>query len=85
MTYDADRQRVVLFGGFQPETDRLLSDHWEYDGAWVERPLATAPSERDGHAMAYDLERGRIVLFGGLARMGMPTSYSQDTWEYFRP
>jgi hypothetical protein len=85
MTYDADRKRVILFGGFDAEADHLLGDHWEYDGEWVEMTPLSLPPPRDGHAMAYDPERRRIVLFGGLAWNGLLSSRVQDTWEYYRP
>ena len=35
LAYDAARRRVVLFGGYFPETDRTSAETWELDGrAW---------------------------------------------------
>jgi hypothetical protein len=77
MTYDSDRQVIVMFGGrdgFAP-----LADTWEYDGnSWYSVTTSNAPVPRIWHAMAYDSARHRTVLFGGLA---YGTSFG-DTWEY---
>jgi hypothetical protein len=74
MTYDAARQRVVLFGGDSGSS--LLSDTWEWDGTnWTRRTPAVSPYARDGHAMAYDAARQRVVLFGS-------TGPLTDVWEW---
>ena len=60
MAYDAARQRVVLFGGYN--LSGFLSETWEWDGTtWTQRTPATSPS--GGGAMAYDAARQRVVLF----------------------
>ena len=77
MAYDAERSRIVLFGGYGPSG--YLADTWEFDGTtWIERTPAAQPSPRRGHAMAYDSARGRTVLFGGLGT----STYLADTWEW---
>ncbi|MBK9383718.1 MAG: hypothetical protein IPN34_02675 [Planctomycetes bacterium] len=77
MAYDAQRCRVVLFGG-GPGT---LTDTWEWDGVnWMLRVNAPLPSARAALSMAYDTERQRIVLFGGL-QTGT-SSQRDDTWEW---
>ena len=79
MTYDAARQRVVLFGGYTHLVPFDLSDTWEWDGKnWTQAKPTTSPSARYSHAMAYD-SRGRTVLFGGYLHS---TGYLGDTWEY---
>ncbi len=76
MTYDSDRGRVVLFGGWDDYD--FLSDTWEYDGVqWSEKSPALSPSVRANHTLAYDSDRGRVVLFGGY-NYGL----YNDTWEY---
>jgi cysteine-rich repeat protein len=63
MAYDATRDRVVLFGGYD---GTYRNDTWEWDGStWTLLSSQTSPPPRTGHAMAYDATRGRIVLFGG--------------------
>ncbi len=74
MSYDSDRQVIVLFGGRDAVVNRL-GDTWEYDGkAWKEiRPLVF-PSAREDHVMVYDSVRKVTVLFGGLMQ--------RDTWTW---
>jgi hypothetical protein len=79
MTYDAARQRVVLFGGTSSRTN-YLGDTWEWDGTtWTQRAPAASPSAREVYAMAFDAVRQRAVMFGGaVARL----AYVSDTWEW---
>ena len=75
MTYDAQRHRIVLFGGMHAVAGSppvLLGDTWEWDGtSWTQATPATAPSARDGQLMVYDDAQQRVVLYGG---------FSAETW-----
>ena len=79
MAYDAESDRVVLFGGSRPE----LSDQtWVYDfntNTWREMNPATSPSPRVSvpGAMVYDAESDRVVLFGDLVGV-----LDDETWTY---
>ncbi len=66
MAYDANRSRVVLFGGLDA-TDQRLGDTWEWDGmSWVAVcPGPCGVTARSFTAMAYDEARGGVVMFGG--------------------
>jgi hypothetical protein len=76
MTYDSQRGRVVLFGGYG--NTGALADTWEWDGTrWLTRTPATHPSARSGHAIVYDSVRRRVVLFGGAS-----DGIVADTWEW---
>jgi hypothetical protein len=78
MTYDAARDRVVLFGGFQGGVPSNLADTWEWDGStWTQVTTTTAPSARNGHAMAFDPPSGKVVLFGGF-----DSGRRNDTWTW---
>jgi hypothetical protein len=78
MAYDSQRQRCVLFGGYDQINSTRLSDTWEWDGAdWTRVATPTSPPGRDAHGMAYDAGRARTVIFGGFGG-GM----RNDTWEY---
>jgi hypothetical protein len=75
MTYDALRDRHVLFGGTR--NGPTLSDVWEFDGVdWAQR-AASGPSNRTGPTFAYVLGLGKTFLYGGF---GGPQQ--SDTWEY---
>jgi cysteine-rich repeat protein len=77
MVYDAARQRVIRFGGFDG-LNRYYDETWEWNGeAWARLPTSPTPPGRAGQAMAYDGRRGRTVLFGGGANGPLG-----DTWEW---
>ncbi len=88
MIYDSIRQRVLLFGGFQPQTSngcgvapaKFYDDLWAWNGStWTQ--LATTgpkPAARMGMGFSYDAVRDRAVLFGG---EGLGLTYN-DTWEF---
>ena len=78
MTYDASRNVVVMFAGWDINSV-YQNDLWEYDaGAWVPRNPTSPPQGRAFHAMAYDSQRGVHVLFGGYNG----SNDMADTWEY---
>ena len=82
LVYDSVHQRLVMFGGYDLDGNRL-NDIWEYDGAakvWSEvTPLTGAqPAPRSGEAMAFDPVRNVVVLFGG-ANNAIPPVYVSDT------
>ncbi len=69
MTYDANRQRLVLYGG---------GETWEWNGSrWTALP-AGGPGPRTGHAISYDPAAGRVVLSGGFNAAGQARG---DVWE----
>jgi hypothetical protein len=67
MTYDRQRERIVLVGGYDMNTGAFLDDIWEWDGvSWAQRTTvmrSIVPTENP--AMAYDHRTQRVVLFGG--------------------
>jgi hypothetical protein len=84
VAYDADRQRLVLFGGISDWIGSSFyyeHDTWEWDGTdWTEKKPVTSPPARAGHMMAYDEKRGVVVLFGGEDKAG--TYFFNDTWTW---
>jgi N-acetylneuraminic acid mutarotase/fibronectin type 3 domain-containing protein len=80
MAYDAESDRVVLFGGFHPFSAEF-ADTWAYDAntnTWSSMGPAAPPVARLGHAMAYDSQSDRVLLFGGRNA----TRVSNETWAY---
>jgi hypothetical protein len=83
MAYDAERGRVVLFGGADEQA--VCGDLWEWDGSdW--RPVSgDGPAPRTFPALAYDRERKRLVLFGGnrvlFGTGDRDDTLLGDTWE----
>lgn len=76
MAYDAQRGKVVMFGG--TNFSGQFGDTWEWDGLSWTLVASNGPSGRYGHAMVYDSARGKIVLFGGYGN----SVISNETWEW---
>ncbi len=77
MAYDADRGRVVLFGGFGPGF-QSLNDTWEWDGSSWTLAATSGPSPRGSGVMVYDSARKETLLFGGSTGSGP----AGDTWAW---
>lgn len=78
LSFDAQRQQAILFGG-NVDGNAPSSDTFVFDGNdWVELSPSRRPSPRDRPAMTYDPVRKNIVLFGGVGSGG----YLGDTWTW---
>lgn len=88
MAFDADRNRVVLFGGIGPATsgaaDTDQRSLWAWSGtAWtLVSDGANGPSARNHQAMAYDVARARLVIMGGRQGDSPVSPALNDTWEW---
>lgn len=81
MCFDIGLQRVVMFGGIDPQTGGT-DNTWTYDGVdWTMLAVAgPRPSARTGCQMVYDPARSVCILHGGMDPMtGSPFT---DTWEF---
>ncbi|MGD2123090.1 MAG: kelch repeat-containing protein [Gemmatimonadota bacterium] len=70
MVYDADSDRVILFGGFgcTSASDPMFNDTWSYDyesDSWTLHETAKAPPPRCYHDMVYHSPTDQVVLWGG--------------------
>lgn len=78
--YDPIRERVMLFGGGDEDSD--YGDTWTYDTAsnqWTKlAPGGEQPDGRSMFALAYDLDRRQALIFGG----GGTEGPLNDTWVY---
>ena len=79
MAYDAESDRIVLFGGgLNPES--FLKVTWAYDfetNIWQDMPPAQSPPAGEG-PMAYDIQSDRTILFRGTLRH----KPGGETWAY---
>ncbi len=74
MVYDEQRQRTVLYGGYNQSGP--FGDTWEWDGENWARVAASGPSAAyAGISMAYDPLRARVLLYKN-------TSAQQELWEW---
>ena len=81
MDYDAQSDRVILFGG-SPGGTTGDAQTWAYDynsNAWTNMNSPAPPPARSRHGLAYDSESDRTIIFGGLVPT---TAFHSDTWSY---
>jgi hypothetical protein len=95
LAYDADRGKLVLFGGVGLDTagpgSLVHNDVWEWDAtgsAWTNRtpdPVPAAwPAGRQSPSVVYDSNRKRVVIFGGDggASPSISPARRADLWEW---
>jgi cysteine-rich repeat protein len=82
MAYDAQRDRIVAFGGYMypgPTNGRFGDDTLEWNGRdWSVLDIP-GPQGRFAASMVYDSTRHEIVLFGGEVAF---TNYLNDMWRF---
>jgi hypothetical protein len=79
MAYDANKHRVVLFGG--NVFAGFAGDTWTWDGrSWTHRHPLSSPSARERMGMAWDVDRRQIVMFGGRDAPNNHYREFADTW-----
>jgi len=74
--YDAQRARVVVFGG-RTSNNFASGDTYVWDGTRWSIAARSGPSARYGSAMVFDDNASQLVLFGGRAITGPAFG---DTW-----
>ena len=85
MTYDRQRQRVVLFGGVDYRVNvGSANETWEWDGVdWgIRRRPMWSPRANNSYATAFDRTRGRTLLFGGWDDGVWRDASPRETWEW---
>jgi N-acetylneuraminic acid mutarotase len=88
LAYDAESDRIILFGGFNP-LGRVYDDTWAYDfnsDTWTEMKPSTSPPGRNYQAMAYDDKADRVLMYGGSDFDGPHLSlwaydFNTNTWQ----
>jgi N-acetylneuraminic acid mutarotase len=80
MVYDSATDDMILFGGWDVDTD--FGDTWGYDpdaNTWTDlKPTGDLPPARALHQLVYDPAGGKAILFGGTSDAGR----YNDTWAY---
>jgi N-acetylneuraminic acid mutarotase len=92
MAYDAESDRVILFGGldadvFETGVFTFYNDTWAYDfdtNTWTKMEPAISPRAQNFHTMAYDHGSDRVILFGNFEDT-WAYDYNTDTWEELEP
>jgi N-acetylneuraminic acid mutarotase len=91
MVYDAESDRMILFGGWATNLSGDGSNEtWAFDyetNTWTKMDPEIRPPSRYYHAMAYDTESDRVILWGGYGPKPIDVSsvwaydYNTNTWE----
>src|SRR5439155_19718049 len=80
--WDADAERMLVFGGYGGLPGGYLDDVWSYEpGSNSWSPVETdgpVPSGRAGHIAVWDAASGRMLVWGGFAG---GVDYLGDLWE----
>jgi len=76
VTYDSDRDVLVMYGGLTSEHE--YQDTWEWNGReWTKFPVE-GPGVRESASMTYDAKNKKVLLFGGAQSGDM----MNDLWEW---
>jgi N-acetylneuraminic acid mutarotase len=89
LAYDSESDRVVLFGGFDMSTFKLVDETWAYDyntDTWTNMQPDIHPKMRNYHGMVYDPKVDRVVVWGGDVKGADKPEvwlydYNTNTWE----
>ena len=93
IAYDAESDRIILFGGGQSSEDNY-DDTWAYDyntDTWTEMQPEVSPPGRGYHGMVYDPVSDRVLLWGGGTDAGVSDlhvwayDYNTDAWTAKEP
>jgi len=90
MAYDAESDRLILFGGAEGP-DTTYGDTWAYDynsNTWTNMKPKNSPPNLAFYQTAYDSESDRVLLWGGYPNVENDTSmwsydYNTNSWESF--
>lgn len=78
-TWDARRNRMVVFGG-ERDLQQLLNDTWEWDGGiWQQATPTASPPPQWSLAMQFDHAQQRTVLHSAITATGTSTA---TTWHW---
>ncbi len=86
--YDAESDRIILFGGFECKSliSPFYNDVWAYDynsDTWEEMDPVVVPRERAYASMVYNPVSDRVMMWGGRQLNNAQSSfYDNSWWEY---
>ena len=93
IAYDAESDRIILFGGMNP-LGRYYDDTWAYDynsDTWTNMEPAISPPGRAEQGMSYDSKSDRVLTYGGVNLQNKPFEtlwaydFNTDTWQEMVP
>lgn len=91
MTYDAESDRVLIWGSMGTDLEPFDASVWAYDyntNTWEQMPpVDPYPELRIYPALAYDAESDRTILYGGFPEGDQTWAYdyNTNTWTRMNP
>jgi hypothetical protein len=95
IVYDAESDRIIMFGGITLTNFEFVDETWAYDyntNTWNNMQPRTHPSGRNYVGMVYDSKADRIVMWGDWQWKYNPSTdssiwtydYNTNTWQEFK-
>ena len=81
LAYDAESDRIILFGGW--DGNWLLDDTWAYNynsDTWTKMKTDASPPGRNYQGMTYDAESDRVLIWGSMGTDLEP--FDTSVWAY---
>jgi len=72
-------KKILLFGGWNADEDKLLGDTWIWNGIKWKLLEGESPAAREMPAAVYDTRNNEIIMFGGRGEDGMTRD---DLWKF---
>lgn len=79
LVYDAERDRIIAFGGTSNGND-VNNTTWEWDGHTWKKFEGPSPEARQSFAMIYNSKEKKTIMYGGMG--SSPDKIFTDTWEF---
>ena len=94
IVYDAESDRIIMFGGIDVTNFKAIDETWVYDyntDTWTDMQPRVYPVARNYQGMVYDPKADRVVLWGDGQRNYTPATdsavwtydYNTNTWQAF--
>jgi hypothetical protein len=77
VAYEPNRQRMVLFGGYNPTVSNVGT--WELGTTWMQMNPSTPPNGTYGASVVFDGTSGTVVMVGGITTS---SSAIAGAWSY---
>ena len=84
IVYDSESDRIIMFGGFDFSTFKLVDETWVYDyntDTWTNMQPRLHPSSRNFIGMVYDSKADQVVLWGDWQR-NYTAATDESVWTY---
>lgn len=85
IVYDAESDRIIMFGGFTITDYKVYDETWAYDyntNTWTKMQPRIHPSGRNYIGMVYDSKADRVIMWGDYKKYTPAADSSVWTYDY---